>query len=188
MALYTDRAHWAVHTPVAGGGADRRRPHPGRPRPGPARASSTSWATRPRPRGPQRARQSHPARPPRQRAARGRHHHGRRRQPLPARALPCRPSMPSSAAPPTDPASAFVPLGRVDLEQILCVEAGARRRPRQRRHRRRRRPATRQAARPPHLRGAPGARPPPSRWPPLRLVRRPLLRPLRPPRPPLRAA
>jgi hypothetical protein len=24
--------------------------------------------------------------------------------------------------PPTDPASAFVPLGRVDLEQILCVE------------------------------------------------------------------
>jgi hypothetical protein len=26
MALYTDRAHWAVHTPVAGGGPDRRRP------------------------------------------------------------------------------------------------------------------------------------------------------------------
>jgi hypothetical protein len=25
MALYTDRAHWAVHTPVAGGGPDRRR-------------------------------------------------------------------------------------------------------------------------------------------------------------------
>lgn len=25
MALYTDRAHWAVHTPVAGGAADRRR-------------------------------------------------------------------------------------------------------------------------------------------------------------------
>ncbi len=26
MALYTDRAHWAVHTPVAGGGPDHRRP------------------------------------------------------------------------------------------------------------------------------------------------------------------
>src|SRR4029450_807690 len=25
MALYTDRAHWAVHTPVAGGGPDRTR-------------------------------------------------------------------------------------------------------------------------------------------------------------------
>ena len=25
MALYTDRAHWAVHTPVAGGAPDRRR-------------------------------------------------------------------------------------------------------------------------------------------------------------------
>lgn len=26
MALYTDRAHWAVHTPTAGGAPDRRRP------------------------------------------------------------------------------------------------------------------------------------------------------------------
>jgi hypothetical protein len=26
MALYTDRAHWAAHTPVAGGSVDRRRP------------------------------------------------------------------------------------------------------------------------------------------------------------------
>ena len=26
MALYTDRAHWAAHTPVAGGAADRRKP------------------------------------------------------------------------------------------------------------------------------------------------------------------
>src|SRR5262250_3719416 len=26
MALYTDRAHWAVHTPVAGGGPEPRRP------------------------------------------------------------------------------------------------------------------------------------------------------------------
>ena len=25
MALYTDRAHWAVHTPTAGGAPDRRR-------------------------------------------------------------------------------------------------------------------------------------------------------------------
>src|SRR5437870_12253777 len=26
MALYTDRAHWAAHTPVAGGGVDRKNP------------------------------------------------------------------------------------------------------------------------------------------------------------------
>jgi len=26
LALYTDRAHWAVHTPVAGGSPDRARP------------------------------------------------------------------------------------------------------------------------------------------------------------------
>src|SRR5207245_8991833 len=26
MALYTDRAHWAVHTPTAGGAPDRRQP------------------------------------------------------------------------------------------------------------------------------------------------------------------
>ena len=51
IALYTDRAHWAVHTPTSGSAPDRR--------------------------------------------------------------------------PPADPASAFVPLGRVDLEQILCVDRRA---------------------------------------------------------------
>ena len=31
MALYTDRAHWAVHTPVAGGGPARGPAYPSRP-------------------------------------------------------------------------------------------------------------------------------------------------------------
>jgi len=36
MALYTDRAHWAVHTPVGGWAPDRRHRTQGRPRPGSA--------------------------------------------------------------------------------------------------------------------------------------------------------
>src|SRR5207244_237593 len=55
MALYTDRAHWAVHTPTSGSAPDRQHPT-------------------------------------------------------------------QVGRPPAEPASAFVPLGRVDLDQILCVE------------------------------------------------------------------
>ena len=52
---------------------------------------------------------------------RGRDHDARGRQPLPARDL--HPVFNAEfGRPPADRASAFVPLGRVDLEQILCVE------------------------------------------------------------------
>src|SRR2546428_4761141 len=37
LALYTDRAHWAVHPPTSGSAPERRHPPPGRPRPRPAR-------------------------------------------------------------------------------------------------------------------------------------------------------
>src|SRR4029077_14652577 len=53
--------------------------------------------------------------------------------------------------------------------------------PRQRRRPRRRGPASRQAARPPQLRGPAGARPSPPRWPVFDLVRRSLSGALRPP-------
>ena len=49
--------------------------------------------------------------------------------------------------PPADPDPAFVALGTVDLDLILCQGEGG---------------ATRQAARPAHLRAAPRDRPPPS--------------------------
>jgi hypothetical protein len=120
MALYTDRAHWAVHTPVAGGGPDRRRP------------TQVGRAL---------ARQGlepiHGDTPP----ARGRCERGKppvedrlvnelriagitavaaanrylRERFIPAFNV-------EFARPPADPASAFVPLGRVDLDQILCLE------------------------------------------------------------------
>ena len=48
MALYTDRAHWAAHTPIAGGAPDRRISRRSAA-PWPGSASSISWATRPKP-------------------------------------------------------------------------------------------------------------------------------------------
>jgi len=117
-ALYTDRAHWAAHTPVAGGAVDRtklsqvgralaqlgHRAHPRLLAPGPR---------------PQRADERHPPGPARQRAARRAHHHRRRGQSLSAGALPARLQCEFGRAP-AEPAPAFVPLGGVDLEQILC--------------------------------------------------------------------
>src|SRR5881628_1594987 len=65
MALYTDRAHWAVHTPTSG--SARSSPSdPGRPRPRPTRHRAHPRLLAPGA-WPQRAGQPHPARPPRQR-------------------------------------------------------------------------------------------------------------------------
>jgi hypothetical protein len=66
-------------------------------------------------------RQPHLAGSSRERAARRRHHDGGRGQPLPAGAVHPRLQR-RVRSPPADPASAFVPLDRVDLDQILCVE------------------------------------------------------------------
>jgi hypothetical protein len=120
MALYTDRAHWAVHTPTAGGGPDRRQPTQV------GRALARLGIEHILGYSPQ---------------ARGRSE--RVNRPLQDRLVnELRVAGISTVAaanrylrddflgafnaefgrPPTDPASAFVPLGAAPLDQILCVE------------------------------------------------------------------
>lgn len=120
MALYTDRAHWAVHTPVAGGGPDRRRPtQVGRAlaRLGIEHILGYSPAARGRSERVNRTLQDRLVNELRIAgittvAAANRY---LRERFIPAFNV-------EFARPPADPASAFVPLGRVDLDQILCVE------------------------------------------------------------------
>lgn len=120
MALYTDRAHWAVHTPVAGGGPDRRRPtQVGRAlaRLGIEHILGYSPAARGRSERVNRTLQDRLVNELRVAgitagAAANRYLRDRF---IPAFNI-------EFARPPADPASAFVPLGRVDLDQILCVE------------------------------------------------------------------
>ena len=166
MALYTDRAHWAAHTPVAGAAADRTH----RTQVGRALATlgidSTSWAIRPRPAaavnastGPCRIGSStscgSPGSPP-------------SRRPIATSAsASCRPSMPSSGGRPRIPPRLRA-AGRRGSRADPLSPGGAGRRPGQYRRPRRGRPAARQAARPPDLCRPPGARPPTSGRPPLR--------------------
>jgi hypothetical protein len=120
MALYTDRAHWAVHTPVAGGGPDRRRlTQVGRAlaRLGIAHILGYSPAARGRSERVHRTLQDRLVNELRVAgittvAAANRY--------VRERFLPAFNT--EFARPPADPTSAFVPLGRVDLDQILCVE------------------------------------------------------------------
>lgn len=120
MALYTDRAHWAVHTPVAGGGPDRRRPtQVGRAlaRLGIEHILGYAPAARGRSERVNRTLQDRLVNELRIAgittvAAANRY---LRERFIPAFNI-------EFARPPADPASAFVPLGRVDLDQILCVE------------------------------------------------------------------
>jgi transposase len=120
MALYTDRAHWAVHTPVAGGG-----PAPGRltqvgralARLGIEHILGYSPQARGRSERVNRTLQGRLVNELRVAgitsvAAANRY---LREQFIPAFNA-------EFGRAPTQPASAFVPLGRVDLEQILCVE------------------------------------------------------------------
>jgi Helix-turn-helix domain len=120
MALYTDRAHWAVHTPVAGGGPDRRRPtQVGRAlaRLGIEHILGYSPAARGRSERVNRTLQD--------RLVNELRVAGITTVPAANRYLRER-FIPAFnvefARPPADPASAFVPLDRVDLDQILCVE------------------------------------------------------------------
>jgi len=120
MALYTDRAHWAAHTPTAGGPVDRRRPtQVGRAlaRLGIEHILGYSPQARGRSERANRTLQGRLVNELRLAgittvAAANRYLHDRF---LPAFNA-------EFARPPADPASAFVPLGRVDLDQILCVE------------------------------------------------------------------
>jgi hypothetical protein len=120
MALYTDRAHWAVHTPVAGGGPDRRHlTQVGRAlaRLGIKHILGYSPAARGRSERVNRTLQD--------RLVNELRVAGITAVPAANRYLRERflPTFNAEfARPPADPASAFIPLGRVDLNQILCVE------------------------------------------------------------------
>jgi len=119
-ALYTDRAHWAVHTPTAGGGSDRRRPTQV------GRALARLGIEHILGYSPQARGRSERA----NRTLQGRLVNELRLAGIRTVALANRyirerflPEFNAEfARPPADPASAFVPLGRVDLDYILCLE------------------------------------------------------------------
>src|SRR5262245_40127195 len=120
MALYTDRAHWAAHTPTAGGAVDRHRPT----QVGRALArlgiehilgySPQARGRSERMNGTLQGRLVNELRVAgiRTVAAANRYLHDHFLSAFTA----------EFARPPADPASAFVPLGHVELDQILCVE------------------------------------------------------------------
>jgi hypothetical protein len=120
MALYTDRAHWAVHTPTAGSAPDRRQPtQVGRvlARLGIEHILGYSPQARGRSERVNRTLQDRLVNELRVAgiptvAAANRY--------LRDHFLPAFNA--EFSRPPADPASAFVPLAGVDLDQILCVE------------------------------------------------------------------
>lgn len=120
MALYTDRAHWAVHTPVAGSAPDRRRlTQVGRAlaRLGIEHILGYSPAARGRSERVNRTLQD--------RLVNELRLAGLTTVPAANRYLRERflPAFNEEFGRlPTDPTPAFVPLGPVDLDQILCVE------------------------------------------------------------------
>ena len=120
IALYTDRAHWAVHTPTSGSAPDRRRPtQVGRAlaRLGIEHILGYSPQARGRRERVNRTLQDRLVNELRVAGittVAAAHRYLRERF-LPAVNEEFR-------RPPADPASAFVALGRVDLDQILCVE------------------------------------------------------------------
>src|SRR5262249_2377172 len=121
MALYTDRAHWAAHTPGGGGGADRRRlTQVGRALG--RRGSEDILGYSPQARG----RSERLNRTLQDRLVNELRVAGIATLPAANRYVRER-FLPAFNAEfgraPADPESAFVPLGRVDLDQILCVEA-----------------------------------------------------------------
>jgi len=120
MAFYTDRAHWAVHTPTSGSAPDRRHPtQVGRAlaRLGIEHILGYSPQARGRSERVNRTLQDRLVNELRVAGATTLAVANRylREQFLPAFNA-------EFGRPPADPCSAFVPLGRVDLDQILCVE------------------------------------------------------------------
>jgi hypothetical protein len=121
MALYTDRAHWAAHTPVAGGAVDRTKPTQV------GRALAHLGIDHILGYSPQaRGRSERMNRTLQERLVNELRVAGITTIPAANRYLRER-FLPDFNAEfrraPTEPAPAFVPLGRVDLEQILCHEA-----------------------------------------------------------------
>ncbi len=120
MALYTDRAHWAAHTPTAGGAVDRRRPtQVGRALARLGIEHILGYS----PQAPGRSERAN-------QTLQGRLVNELRVAGITTIAAANRylrdDFLPGFNAEfgrlPADPASAFVPLGRVDLDQILCLE------------------------------------------------------------------
>jgi transposase len=121
MALYTDRAHWAAHTPTAGGAVDRRHPtQVGRALARLGIEHILGYSPQARGRS-ERANQTLQGRLVNELRVAGITTVAAANRYLRDHFLPAFNT--EFGRLPTDPASAFVPLGRVDLDQILCIEA-----------------------------------------------------------------
>ena len=121
MALYTDRAHWAAHTPTAGGAVDRRHPtQVGRASARLGIEHILGYSPQARGRS-ERANRTLQGRLVNELRLAGITTVAAANRYLRDRFLPAFNA--EFGRPPVDPASAFVPVGRVDLEHILCVEA-----------------------------------------------------------------
>src|SRR5688500_9619579 len=118
MALYTDRAHWAAHTPVAGGAADRTKlPQVGRALAQLGIEHILGYSPQARGRS-ERMNGTLQGRLVNELRIAGITTVAAANRYLRDRFLPDFNA--EFGRPPADPAPAFVPLGRVDLEQILC--------------------------------------------------------------------
>jgi len=120
MALYTDRAHWAVHTPTSGSAPDRQHPtQVGRALARLGIEHILGYSPQARGRS-ERANRTLQDRLVNELRAAGITTVAAANRYVRDRFLPAFNA--EFGRPPADPASAFVPLGRVDLDQILCVE------------------------------------------------------------------
>jgi len=118
MSLYTDRAHWAAHTPVAGGAADRTKlTQVGRALAHLGIEHILGYSPQARGRS-ERMNRTLQDRLVNELRVEGITTAAAANRYVRERFLP--EFNAEFRRPPTDPASAFVPLGRVDLEQILC--------------------------------------------------------------------
>jgi transposase len=120
MALYTDRAHWAAHTPVAGGAADRRRlTQVGRALAQLGIEHILGYSPQARGRS-ERMNRTWQGRLVNELRVAGITTVAAANRYIRDRFLPA--FNEEFRRPAADPVSAFVPLGRVDLEQILCYQ------------------------------------------------------------------
>ena len=120
MALYTDRAHWAVHTPTAGGAPDRRRlTQVGRALARLGIEHILGFSPQARGRS-ERANRTVQDRLVNEYRLAGIATVAAANRYLRERFVPA--FNVEFGRPPVDPTAAFVPLGANDLDQILCVE------------------------------------------------------------------
>ena len=120
MALYTDRAHWAVHTPTAGGPPDPRRPtQVGRVLARLGIEHILGYSPQARGRS-ERVNRTLQDRLVNELRVAGITTLGAANRYLRERFMPAFNA--EFGRPPADPASAFVPVTGVDLELLLCVE------------------------------------------------------------------